>query len=152
MNRRAVALVLATLFFPALLSANASYGSEPQYLNYIRADGSVEGTGSIQRAGDVYTFLGDVSGSLCVERDNIAIDCAGFVLDASNDTRISAISLAQRRNVTVENVSVVLNGFLGIDLANSSECKIMESRFSGVPSASPSAENPVAASARGIAF
>ena len=31
---------------------------------YIRADGSVEGTDKIQREGTVYTFTGDIKGSI----------------------------------------------------------------------------------------
>jgi len=154
MNKQAVAFVFAVLVVFALLSICAEGDAEgvsaPQYTNYIRADGSVEGTGSIQRAGEEYTFLGNVSGSLCVERDNIVIDGAGFALHGSNDSRVSGIALVQRHNVTVKNVSVVMNGFFGIDLSNASDCKIIESRFVGVPSSSPSSEDPVASSARGI--
>jgi len=38
---------------------------------YIRADGSVEGTDKIQRDGDVYTLISDISGSIVVERENV---------------------------------------------------------------------------------
>ena len=38
---------------------------------YIRADGSVEGTDNIHRDGNVYTFTGDIFGSIVVEKDNI---------------------------------------------------------------------------------
>ena len=56
---------------------------------YIRADGSVEGTDKIQRDGDGYTFLGDISidGSgidcIVVERDNIIVDGAGYTLEGA---------------------------------------------------------------------
>jgi hypothetical protein len=36
---------------------------------FIRADGEVEGTTLISRSGDAYTFLGNVTGSLTVEKD-----------------------------------------------------------------------------------
>lgn len=48
---------------------------------YIRQDGRVDpSTAPIQRNGDVYTFKGDISGSLIVERDNVVIDGDGFTL------------------------------------------------------------------------
>jgi len=43
---------------------------------YIKSDGSVEGTELLQRNGEVYTFLGDVSGKIVVSKDFITIDGA----------------------------------------------------------------------------
>jgi hypothetical protein len=50
---------------------------------YIRADGSIEGTNKIQRDGDVYIFISDISGSIVVERDNIVLEGSGFILQGT---------------------------------------------------------------------
>lgn len=48
---------------------------------YIRADGSIEPqTDLIRRDGDTYVLLGNIFGSLVVERDNIVIDGGGFTI------------------------------------------------------------------------
>jgi hypothetical protein len=56
----------------------------------IKPDGSVEGTDQIQREGNVYTFTGDISGILKIEKDGITIDGAGYAIggnDAGIDLR-----------------------------------------------------------------
>jgi len=44
----------------------------------IRSDGSVEGTDLIQREGNIYTFTGNIFGTIKVEKDDITIDGAGY--------------------------------------------------------------------------
>jgi parallel beta-helix repeat protein len=89
---------------------------------YIRADGSVEGTDKIQRDGDVYTFTGDVgtdegSYGIIVQKDNIVIDGAGFLLKgagpfdyfdifAYGKPVIHGIDLEKRKNVTIKNLQI----------------------------------------------
>jgi len=51
---------------------------------YIKADGSVEGTDKIQRNGNIYTFTGDISDSIIVEKNDIVIDGAGYQLQGNN--------------------------------------------------------------------
>jgi parallel beta-helix repeat protein len=84
---------------------------------YIRADGSIEGTDKIQRNGNVYTFTGDISDALVVERDNIVVDGAGHVLEGAGVGR--GIFLDGRSNVTIKNITIREFDF-GIDLWNSS--------------------------------
>ena len=84
---------------------------------YIRAEGSVEGTDKIQREGNVYTFTGDISDSLVVERDNIVVDGAGHVLEGAGAGR--GISLEGRSNITIKNIAVREFDF-GMVLSNSS--------------------------------
>jgi len=93
---------------------------------YIRADGSVEGTDKIQRNGNVYTFLGNISidGSgvdgIIVERDNIVIDGADYALQLTGDMESSiGIMLMERTNITIENLRI-LNFNFGIQLQRSS--------------------------------
>ena len=76
---------------------------------YIRADGIVEGTHKIQREGNVYTLLGNITlerlpdgDGIYVEKDNIVLDGAGFTIHS--DTR--GIVLSERNNVTVKNVKM----------------------------------------------
>jgi parallel beta-helix repeat protein len=76
---------------------------------YIRADGSIEGTIKIQRDGNVYTFTGDISGSLVVERDHIVVDGAGHVLEGTGteeEGTEKGIDLTGRSNVTIENMEI----------------------------------------------
>jgi len=48
---------------------------------YIRSDGSVEGTDNISRDGNVYTFTGNIFGSIFVEKDDVIIYGADFILE-----------------------------------------------------------------------
>jgi parallel beta-helix repeat protein len=84
---------------------------------YIRADGSVEGTDKIQRQGNVYTFTGNVFGSIVVERDDIVIDGVGYALNGTGGGK--GIYLSESDNVTIKNFEI--NDFyFGISLDNCS--------------------------------
>jgi parallel beta-helix repeat protein len=71
---------------------------------YIRADGSVEGTGNILRYGDTYTFTGNIAGSIVVERDSIVLDGVGYTLHGTGNG--TGVTLASRHNVRVKNISI----------------------------------------------
>ena len=96
---------------------------------YIRADGSVEGTDKIQRNGNVYTFLGNISievsgvDGIRIERDNIVIDGAGYCLKhlekPTGYTSEDGIVVQRQNNVTITNVAVY-NFFYGISVKESS--------------------------------
>src|SRR3989304_10302872 len=76
---------------------------------YIRAEGSIEGTSKIQREGNVYTFTGDISDALVIERDNIVVDGAGHVLEGTGTEEggiEKGIDLTGRSNVTIENMEI----------------------------------------------
>jgi len=78
---------------------------------YIMSDGSVDGTDKIQRDGNVYTFTGNIYGSIVVERYNIVIDGGGYILEGTGaaidgPARNIGIDLAWMRNVTIRNVSI----------------------------------------------
>jgi parallel beta-helix repeat protein len=89
---------------------------------YIREDGSVEGTNNIQRNGDLYTFTGDISNErILVEKDNIVIDGAGYTLIGAEGR---GIVLSERKNVTVKNVKLEMEGGYGILLSTASNCTI----------------------------
>jgi len=117
---------VAGLLFVDLVSAQFS-----QTIT-INADGSVEGTDKIQRDRDVYTFTGDIgtdegSYGIIVQKDNIVIDGAGFLLKGAgpfgyfdiisgDKPSISGIYLEQRKNVTITNLQITgfNSGFSGV--------------------------------------
>ncbi len=80
----------------------------------IKSDGSVEPSSSpILRDGNVYSFTGNLNGSLIVEKDGIVVDGAGFALFGNGTIgelyiRISGtgISLAGRSDVTFKNLTI----------------------------------------------
>jgi len=85
---------------------------------YIRADGSVDPPSApIERDGDIYTFTGDISEPIVVERDNITIDGNGHILQSAGGGY--GITLSGRRCVTIKNAQIKLFDF-GIWLNSSS--------------------------------
>jgi parallel beta-helix repeat protein len=101
---------------------------------YIGADGTIEGTDKIQRDGNFYTFTGDISDSIVVERDNIVIDGAGYTLQGNGETGGIGIDLRNERhhypsrpkisNVTVKNLRIV-NFDRGIENVNTNNNTII---------------------------
>jgi parallel beta-helix repeat protein len=89
---------------------------------YIRADGKVAGTDKIKREGDVYTFTGDIgtenwSYGITIQRDNIVVDGAGYILRGHGQTSmidifafgkpiITGINLDGCSNVTIKNLQI----------------------------------------------
>jgi hypothetical protein len=51
----------------------------------IASDGSVEGTDKILRNGNVYTFTGDIFGTIIVRKGGIIIDGAGYAIKGNGD-------------------------------------------------------------------
>jgi parallel beta-helix repeat protein len=98
---------------------------------YIRADGSLEGTDKIQLDGNVYTFTGDIYGSIIVEKDNVVVDGAGYVLQPQGDASVG-VDIRDRNHVTVRNLTI--KGFLGscaILLINAVSCNIIQNDLNG---------------------
>jgi nitrous oxidase accessory protein NosD len=99
---------------------------------YIRADGTVEGTGKIQKGGDVYKLIDTLSASLVIQKSNIVVDGAGHKLQGTGTE--TGIDLTNGRgqdpsrprieNVTVKNMEIT-NFFTGINLANSNNISII---------------------------
>jgi len=104
---------------------------------YIRSDGSVEGTDKIQQDGNVYTFTDDIFDPIVVQRDDIVVDGAGYLLQGIGGGMgihgITGVSIDDRSNVTVKNIQMK-NFFYSIRLRNSSNNtiygnKIIENSF-----------------------
>jgi parallel beta-helix repeat protein len=71
---------------------------------YIKADGSIEGTDKIQRNGDVYTFIANISVSIVVESNDVLIDGRGYILQGPGFGE--GIELTGRSNVTIKNTEI----------------------------------------------
>jgi len=88
---------------------------------YIRANGLVDGTDRIQHDGLIYTFIGNISDPIVVERSNIVIDGAGYALRGTGIGK--GIDLSGRTHVTVR--SMRIEGFAdGIWLSGSTYSNI----------------------------
>ncbi len=98
---------------------------------YIREDGTIQGTSNIQRNGDYYTFSGDITGVLVIEKDNIIIDGAGHTLTGGNCSR--GIVLENRTGVTIKNTRITLDGGTVIDLNRAVNCSIEGNTLVGTP-------------------
>jgi hypothetical protein len=81
-KRMGTFLLISALLFSTVIAGLAVNlaGAQTYSTITIRSDGSVEGTDQIQREGNVYTFIGDISGILKIEKDGITIDGAGYAI------------------------------------------------------------------------
>jgi parallel beta-helix repeat protein len=130
-NTAASLLVLVLLSSPILLSVSFGFAKVADLPSaYIRADGTVEGTSSIQRNGDVYTFVGNSTGTLYVEKDNIMIDGAGYTLVGG---RNRGIVLADRQGVTLKNARVEVDVGYIVNLDDAKNCVLVGNTFVGTP-------------------
>ena len=147
LNRLAPAVIVLIIIFSVLVLL-PEIGTIMAYEGiYIRADGSVEGTDEIQRVGDVYTFTGNIEGSIFVERDNVVIDGAGYKLQSSGDS--VGIDLRKRNNVTVRNLRIEdFLGNCGILLIDTVNCNIIRNNltdnFKGIEMTGSSSRNRIA--------
>jgi hypothetical protein len=87
-----------------LACANMFPANVPEHDIEIREDGSVFGADEIQRNGTVYTFTGDVFGSIVVSCDGIVIDGAGHALRGNGTS--TGFFLQGRNNVKIRNVRI----------------------------------------------
>jgi parallel beta-helix repeat protein len=72
---------------------------------YIKPDGSIDPPSTpIQRIGDRYTFMNNITGFIFVQRDNIFIDGNGFWLQGNGDGY--GFDLTSRSNVTITNCTI----------------------------------------------
>ena len=113
-------VVLAVVSVLMLLSvvSNVGLASSAAVLSSIRiqSDGSVYPANvPIQRNGDVYTFTGDVYATIVVDRDNVVIDGAGYVLQGTyNGTRTDSWEVGKGPDQELSNETLWT---IGIDMA-----------------------------------
>ena len=131
MKKSAACLLLLTLLALSVLATSA-FGAETGNRRgvYIKEDGSIQGTDSIQRSGDTYTFTGNIVGALYVQRDNIVIDGAGYTL-TGYDGR--GVVLDNRTGVTIKNTHITLDGGYIVSLSNSRDCTVAGNTLVGTP-------------------
>jgi hypothetical protein len=117
----AVFVVVSVLMLLSVVS-NVELASSAAVLSSIRiqSDGSVYPANvPIQRSGNVYTFTGDVYATIVVDRDNVVIDGAGYVLQGTyNGTRTDKWVVGQGPNQELSNETLWT---IGIDLAAASK-------------------------------
>jgi len=123
MGEKRTALILLLIICFAVVSISQIGRVQAESTIYIRSDGSVEGTDKIQRDGDVYTLISDISGSIVVERDNVVLNGAGYRLQGGGNE--NGITLSDINNNTVKNLK--LSSFnIGIVVMGSDNNKILE--------------------------
>jgi len=137
MRKPSTFILILLLCFAWLLILNIGIVKAESTI-YIRADGSVEGTDTIQIDGNVYTFLGnisiDVSGidGIIIERDNIVIDGAGYHLEHLEKptayTSEDGIFVQSQNNVTITNITIH-NFLYGISVKESSNITITKTNI-----------------------
>jgi hypothetical protein len=101
---------------------------------YIRADGSIEGTDMIQRNGDIYTLIGNISDGIQVQKSNIVLNGAGFTVQGKGEVSRRGIDLSNDRgsdpsrpeisNVTVKQMRI-LNFDRGVENVNTNNNTII---------------------------
>jgi hypothetical protein len=111
-------IFILTLIFGFLFGGMLVQPVKAQFLGsvYIASDGSIVGTNTIQRNGDIYTLTANISGGIQVQKSNIVIDGAGYSLDEGGIDLTNGIGQDPTRstisNVTIENLYIV-NGCIG---------------------------------------
>lgn len=101
---------------------------------YIRSDGTIDPpTAPVQRFGDVYILASHINESMIIERDNVVVDGAGYLLEGEGAI---GLTLFHRMNVTIKNFRIM--GFLvGIKLeytnnSTVSYSAVMNSSYDGI--------------------
>jgi nitrous oxidase accessory protein len=104
-------LILVGSLSVDLAVANFMPYNTPDHDIEITADGNVTGTDKIQHNQTVYTFTGNVSGSIVISCDNITIDGAGYALQRGNYS--VGIFLLGRSGVVIKNM-IITNFAYGV--------------------------------------
>ncbi|MCK4498809.1 right-handed parallel beta-helix repeat-containing protein, partial [Candidatus Bathyarchaeota archaeon] len=95
---------------------------------YIREDGSIDPpTATISTIDNItYTLTDNIIDSIVIERGDIILDGAGFMLEG--DGTGSGVRQTGLNNITIRNLNI--NGFyFGIYLENASACSILNSNI-----------------------
>jgi parallel beta-helix repeat protein len=123
MGEQRTAFVLLLILCFTIVAISEIGIVQAQNTIYIRADGSVEGTDKIQRDGEVYTLISDISDSIVVERDNVVLNGAGYTLQG--DGNENGITLNDVNNITVKRLKLT-NFNIGIVVMGSNDNRFLE--------------------------
>ena len=126
MGEQRVAIFLMLILSFMLVSIPQIELMKAQDSIYIREDGSVEGTDKIQRNGDIYTLIGNISGGIQIQKSYIVFDGVGYTVKPNNGNE-RGIDLRNERhhypsrpeivNVTIKNMRIE-NFSTGIECVN----------------------------------
>jgi len=99
-------LMLLALLIGTLNLASRVEKAKASGTIYIRADGSIDPPDApISTADNVtYTFVGNISDSIVVERDNIVVDGAGYIVEGTGSG--NGTTLSGRTNITIRNTTI----------------------------------------------
>ena len=120
MKQKLVLMLTLTLLIGILSVAFDVQEANASGTIYIRADGSIDPPTALITTVDsvTYTFIDNINGSIVVERDNIVIDGAGYMLQGPGNIG-TGILIYKINNVTIKDMRI--KGFeYGVDLVVSS--------------------------------
>ncbi len=130
-------ILICLMFSPSILLLPVQAQEEQEPLNLtIKLDGSIEPTTDLlERNGTIYTFKGDIYGSIMVQKSGITIDGAGYTLMGRKEVNERGIYLVGpershptcRRSV-VKNLRIS-NFYEGIYVLGSSNSTIIGNYF-----------------------
>lgn len=128
-NRHLSALILLFIlcgFF--FLISNSSIVEASAQTIYIRANGSVDpSTAPISTVDNVtYTFNGNISDSIVVEKNDIVVDGAGYTIQGTGSG--NGIAMFGRNNVTIKNATIK-TFYFGILLMGSSNSSVFGNKI-----------------------
>jgi len=100
------------------VAATQQVTAQPLFVS-ITAEGNVEGTTTIQRYGNIYTFTSNIEATIVIEASNIVLDGLGFILQGE-------ITLNEN-NVEIKNLKINAEGN-AIEIYGSG-CKIVNNEI-----------------------
>jgi len=108
MKRFPLLLILSLVLCSVLVSVPRIDRVKASGTIYIRVDGLVDPpTAPIQRDGDRYTFIGGIYDSIVIERSNITIDGARYVIEGDGGPESgNGVSLYNISNATIRNTNI----------------------------------------------
>jgi parallel beta-helix repeat protein len=121
-----ISAVVFLLLFAGMLPLVGALPTKTNETIYIRLNGNVEGTTSILRDGDLYIFIDNINDPIVIDRDNMTLDGAGYILQGFGSG--IGIDLSYRSNVTIKNLEI--RGFdIGISFLSSSNNTIIQNNI-----------------------
>jgi parallel beta-helix repeat protein len=129
MSKRVVLGIMLTLLLVSTLSL--AFNIQPVKASgtiYIRADGSVDPTTTPILTVDniTYTLTGDINDSIVIEKDNIVVDGALYIVEGTGSG--IGITLSGRTNVTIQNTTIKAF-YYGIYLSSSNNNSVLENNI-----------------------
>ena len=116
-------LCFSLVTFPQIVVVKA------QNIIYIRVDGSIEGTDSIQRNGNLYILMSNISDGIQIQRSNIIFEGSGYIIQGDGETHGPTdvigmgLEIIGCNNVSVRNLNIKYFT-RGIRLTNSFDCDL----------------------------